>query len=332
MSTVGNNNNINPGNGDVNAEGSDDGMDDFNETLFNELNDDLEMSLGPNDDPDFLDMYHLTPRQRFSYTLKRIMYHLSNQYSELVLWQRVLVILAGICFLTLGIAFLVFHKAILKYLVDTSNDLREKSSTQFILGLLIFFVGFPPLIGFSFLSTSTGLIYGVSFHGWFILAFSSVTGCIASFYVFQNLLKSRAEKLVHANKRFEAFASILQENNSYWILALLRLCPFPYSLTNGAIAGVYGISLKNFAIANLITTPKMFIYLFIGSRIKSLGETKSTGEKVFDVISILFTLVVFTLTAWLLYFRTQKRYNEIKNRQNQQSISSEMPDPSSFEL
>lgn len=329
MNTSGINNN-NPGT--KNGDRSDDDIDDFNDTLFNELNDDLEMSLDGNDDPDFLEMYHLTPRQRFSYTVKRLMYHLSNQYSELVLWQRAIVILGGLCFFTLGVIFLVFHKAILQYLVETSNDLREKSSTQFILGLLIFTVGFPPLIGFSFLSTSTGLIYGVSFHGWFILSFSSVTGCIASFYVFHNLLKSRAEKLVHANKRFEAFSSILQENNSYWILALLRLCPFPYSLTNGAIAGVYGISLKNFAIANIITTPKMFIYLFVGSRIKSLGETKSTAEKFLDVLSILFTLIVFTLTAWLLYFRTQKRYNELKNRQNQQLPPSDMPDPSSFEL
>lgn len=329
MSATGINNTL-PGtkNGDM----SDGDIDDFNDTLFNELNDDLEMSLGGNDDPDFLETYHLTPRQRFTYTVKRLMYHLSNQYSELALWQRILVILGGLCFFTLGVIFLVFHKAILKYLVETSNDLREKSSTQFILGLLIFTVGFPPLIGFSFLSTSTGLIYGVSFHGWFILSLSSVTGCIASFYVFHNLLKSRAERLVHANKRFEAFSSILQENNSYWILALLRLCPFPYSLTNGAIAGVYGISLKNFAIANIITTPKMFVYLFVGSRIKSLGENKSTGEKLLDVLSILFTLVVFTLTAWLLYFRTQKRYNELKNKQNQQLSPSEMPDPSSFEL
>lgn len=306
-------------------------LDDFNESLFNELNDDLEMNFG-SDNADFLDVYHMTPRQRLVYTLKRVIYHISNQYADLAPWQRILVILAGVCFITLGVVFLIFHKRILQYLVETANVLREKSSTQFILGLLIFIVGFPPLIGFSFLSTSTGLIYGVSFLGWIILSFSSVTGSIASFYVFQNLFRARAEKLVHSNKRFEAFASILQENNSYWILALLRLCPFPYSLTNGAIAGVYGISLKNFAMANVITTPKMFIYLFIGSRVKSLGESKSTGEKVFDVLSILFTLLVLTLTAWLLYFKTQKRYHELKNKQNQQTLSSEMPDPSSFEL
>lgn len=326
MSTVGIHDNV-PG---ADPEFNND-LDDFNESLFNEINDDLEFGMD-NEDPQFLDMYHLTPRQRLVYGAKKVMYYFSNQFTELPLWQKLLVSVAGVCFLILGIVLLVFHNSILEYLVDTSNELRMKKTTQFILGMLIFIVGFPPLIGFSFLSTSTGLIYGVSFQGWFILAFSSVTGSIASFALFQNLLKSRAEKLVHMNKRFEAFSSILQENSSYWILALLRLCPFPYSLTNGAIAGVYGISLKNFALANLITTPKMFIYLFIGSRIKSLGETKSTGAKLFDIFSILITFLVLTLTAWLLYFKTQKRYHELKNKHNPHTMSSDLPDPSTFEM
>ncbi|KAK5963021.1 Tvp38p PWA37_004720 [Arxiozyma heterogenica] len=328
MSTVGVYENV-PGEGDE----TNDGMDNFSESIFNEINDDLEMSL-ENDNPDFLDIYHLTPRQRLIYTVKKVLYHLSNQFFKLPLWQRIIATVATVLFLILGIMFLIFHKTILNSLVETSNNLREKTSTQFILGLLIFTVAFPPLIGFSFLSTSTGLIYGVSLHGWLLLSISSVTGCIASFYVFQNILKSRAQRLVHLNKRFEAFASILQENNSYLILALFRLCPFPYSLTNGAIAGVYGVSLKNFAIANLITTPKMFIYLFIGSRIKNLGETKSTGEKMLDLFSILFTLTVLFFTAWLLYFKTQNKYRELINKQNQeqQSMSSEIPDSVSFEL
>lgn len=328
MSTIGVYENV-PGEGNE-ANG---GMDDFSESIFNELNDDLETSL-ENDNLDFLDMYHLTPRQRLIYTVKKVIYHLSNQFFVLSLWQRILVIFATLSFLILGIIFLIFHKTILNTLVQTSNNLKEKTSTQFILGLLIFTVAFPPLIGFSFLSTSTGLIYDVSLHGWLLLSISSVTGCIASFYIFQNILRSRAQRLIHSNKRFEAFASILQEDNSYLILALFRLCPFPYSLTNGAIAGVYGVSLKNFAIANLITTPKMFMYLFIGSRIKNLGETKSTSEKMFDLFSILFTLVVLFFTAWLLYFKTQNKYRELINKQNQEqpSISSEIPDPVSFEL
>ncbi|CCK69745.1 Tvp38p KNAG_0C06520 [Huiozyma naganishii CBS 8797] len=317
----------------------DDNINEFNEALFNELNEDLELdnSLtgGPPEEHDMLDMYNLTPRQRFIYNVKKLGYHIVNEYGELSLWKKMLLTMCGAAMCVTGVLLLVYHNAVLVKLVEVSDELSSKKSTPFILCLLVFIVGFPPLIGFSFLSTSTGLIYGVSLHGWIILAIGSVGGSIASFALFKNILRSRAERLLHMNKRFEAFASVLQENNSYWLLALLRLCPFPYSLTNGAIASIYGISLKNFAIANVITSPKLLIYLFIGSRIKNMGETTSAGSRLFDFASILVTIAVFTLTAWLLYFRTQRRYREMSQttttaaNQNNGTVSIE---PDSFEI
>ncbi|CAB4256042.1 similar to Saccharomyces cerevisiae YKR088C TVP38 Integral membrane protein localized to late Golgi vesicles along with the v-SNARE Tlg2p [Maudiozyma barnettii] len=295
-----------------------------NDNYFGDLNDELSFG-GPDDDPEdnnFLDMYNLTPRQRVVYKAKKLIYQAKNRFDSLKVWQRGLVYLAAICFLIAGGLFLVYRHKIMDKIVDTSNDLEAKKSTQFLLLLFIFIVAFPPLIGYSFLSTSTGLIYGVSFHGWIILALGSVCGSVASFTVFKNLLHSRAEKLIHANRRFEAFASILQENNSYLILALFRLCPFPYSLTNGAVAGVYGISVRNFAIANVITTPKLLVYLFIGSRIKNLAETESPGSKLFDIISIFVAVCILMMTAWILYYKTNQKYKQLQREDNQAPIDS----------
>ncbi|CAI1558744.1 hypothetical protein SEUBUCD646_0K03030 [Saccharomyces eubayanus] len=281
-------------------------------------------------DDDFLDIYNMSPRERLMHTFRKNAQKVQLYFYSLRVWQQILIILFGIMVMIMGVLLLVFHNTILHKVVVTSNDLREKMSTHFILIVLLFFVAFPPMIGYSLLSTTTGLIYGVSFEGWITLAFGSVTGSIVSFIVFKTILHSRAEKLVHLNKRFEALASILQENNSYWILALLRLCPFPYSLTNGAIAGVYGISVRNFTIANILTTPKLFIYLFIGSRIKSLAESESTGSRVFDLLSILVTLIILTLTAWLLYFKTKKRYLELQNQERH--VSPDQIPEMSFEV
>ncbi|KZV10029.1 TVP38 [Saccharomyces cerevisiae] len=281
-------------------------------------------------DDDFLDIYNMSPRERLMHNIRKNVQKLQFYFYSLRLWQQIIIVLLGIMLMIMGILLLVFHNAILHKVVVTSNDLREKMSTHFILMVLIFFVAFPPMIGYSLLSTTTGLIYGVSFEGWVTLALGSVTGSIASFVVFKTILHSRAEKLVHLNRRFEALASILQENNSYWFLALLRLCPFPYSLTNGAIAGVYGISVRNFSIANIITTPKLFIYLFIGSRVKSLAESESTGSRVFDLVSIIITLLILSLTAWLLYFKTKKRYLELQNRDRQ--VSTDQLPELSFEV
>ena len=311
--TSGHNNGI-ATNNDTND--ANDGIDNF----FADLNDEMTFG-GMEDDPednDFLDMYNLTPRQRVMYKIKKLLYQGKNRFDALKVWQKCLVYAAAVVFFIAGILFLVYRHKIMDKIVETSNDLESKTSTQFVLLILIFMVAFPPLIGYSFLSTCCGLIYGVSFHGWIILAIGSVCGSVASFAVFKNILHSRAEKLIHANRRFEAFASILQENNSYLILALFRLCPFPYSLTNGAVAGIYGISLRNFAIANVITTPKLLVYLFIGSRIKNLAGTESAGSKLFDIISILVAVCILMVTAWILYYKTNQRYKQLQ-RQNEQA-------------
>ncbi|CCF59438.1 hypothetical protein KAFR_0H00290 [Kazachstania africana CBS 2517] len=292
---------------------------------FNDMNDVSE-------DNNFLDMYNLTPRQRVSYKVKKTFFDLTNYFYALPTWQRVALCIFGTIAFIVGILFLIFHNAILEKIVDTSNDLQAKKSTPPILMLLLFMVSFPPLIGYSFLSTSTGLLYGVTFKGWIILSISSVCGSIASFALFQNLLHKRAEQLVHINQRFEALASILQENNSYLILALIRLCPFPYSLTNGALAGIHGISVRNFSLANLITTPKLFVYLFIGSRIKNLAETESTGSRMFDLISIAVAVAILGITASLLYYKTQKRYTELQNGSHQAGTNNPIQIDDSFDI
>lgn len=156
----------------------------------------------------------------------------------------------------------------------------------------------------------------------FFLGIRSVTGSILAFALFKTVLRSQAEKLIRWNPKFEALASILQDNNSYWILALIRMCPFPYSLTNGAIASVSGVSLRNFSLASIITSPKLAMYLFIGSRLKNMGETDSTASRLFDLLSIILTAVVLSLTAWILYFRTKRRYLELQRRQSELTFDS----------
>lgn len=298
----------------VNGAGDDENL--AEDSYFADLSNFSDADNG-NEDDDFLDLYNLTPKERLAHHFKKTVHGVAVRWSGLPLWQKIVLVIVAGCIGILAILMLIFHNSILHKVVEMSDDLKSKHTTGLVLVVLIFLVGFPPMIGFSLLATCTGLIYGVGFQGWATLAIGAVTGSVASFCLFKTLLHSQAEKLVHSNRRFEAFAAILQENNSYWVLALLRLCPFPYSLTNGAIAAVYGISIRNFAIAQVITTPKLLIYLFIGSRIRNMGETDSTGSRIFDLVSIIVTMLVFTLTAYVLYAKTQRKFAEISHRERQ---------------
>lgn len=273
-------------------------------------------------DDDFLDVYNLSPRQRLVHQLKKSQYKLRDFFQSLPLWKKLAVIAFGVIDIIVLLIILIFHGKILNKMVEISNDLKEVWYTPLLFFVLLFGVSFPPMIGFSLLSTSVGLIYGVSFTGWIILFLGSVTGSILAFALFKTVLRSQAEKLIRWNPKFEALASILQDNNSYWILALIRMCPFPYSLTNGAIASISGVSLRNFSLASIITSPKLVMYLFIGSRLKNMGETDSTASRLFDLLSIILTAVVLSVTAWILYFRTKRRYLELQRQQSELTFDS----------
>lgn len=264
-------------------------------------------------DDDFLDIYNLSWKQRIIQQTKRSIRSIREKYDELSAGKKLLVVF--LCVLEAILLFIVVVKreAIMHWLVEVSNDLKEKWYTAPLLMLLIILVSFPPVVGYTFLSLSTGLIYGLSIKGWFILAFSTVVGSVAAFTVFKKVLRSQAEKLIRMNSKLEAVSSVLQDNDSYYILALIRLCPFPYSFTNGALAGIYGISIRNFAIANVVTTPKALMYLFIGDRLKSMGEADSGAARLLNFISIVLACVFLVLTTWLLYYRFKKRYLELQS-------------------
>lgn len=235
-----------------------------------------------------------------------------NWFKAQPAWKKIIIVLLLGVFGLCGLLFLVYHEYLIQLVVEYSDKWEQSSKTKFILSFLIFLVSFPPLIGFSFLNTIVGCVFGISFKGWFIIAFSSIAGSLCSFLLFKYVLNDKAEMLIRSNKRFNAFSAILRDNNSFWLLALIRLCPLPYSLTNGSLAAIPGITALNFTLGSLISSPKLVLYLFIGSKIKNIGETKNNWERAVDIGSILLTVVALLVTSWVLFTKTQNRLIELE--------------------
>lgn len=264
---------------------------------------------------DFLDIYDLSFRQRVLYQGKRKFRALRDKFLELSLIKKSGIVLLVLLKIILVTILIQKREAILQYLVKISNDLNSKWYTPILIFSLIFLVSFPPLIGYSSISSAVGLIYQVSFKAWLLLSFSTVVGSVVSFAVFKTVLHSQAERMIRWNTKLEAISSVLQDHNSYWILAMIRLCPFPYSFTNGGLAAIYGVSIRNFAIANVITTPKLLLYLFVGSRLRKMGETESSSSRLLNLFSIFLAVIFAMITTWTLYSRVKKRYHEIRRDQ-----------------
>lgn len=235
-------------------------------------------------------------------------------YQKQSLLRRIMIIIGGILGGFTMIMLLVFHVFIIKFLVWLSDKWQEFTFGKAILFSLVFMVGFPPLIGFSALSMLTGMVYGFR-YGFPLLATASITGSFCSFLVFRYLLHNQAERLVNSNKKFRAFAEILRDDSSLLLLVLLRLCPLPYSLSNGALAAIPELPALTYFLASLITSPKLLIHIFVGHKLKELGDvTKGKSTKFIDVISILITVAASSITTYIIYNKMQQKLESYRHR------------------
>lgn len=96
---------------------------------------------------------------------------------------------------------------------------------------------------------------------------------------------------------------------------MIRLCPLPYSLSNGAMATFPTVHPVMYALATAIVTPKSFVHVFIGSRlgvIARTGEKMSTAARVINWISIVIGLLIGAFTGWYIYQKTMARAKQLE--------------------
>ena len=107
------------------------------------------------------------------------------------------------------------------------------------------------------------------------------------------------------DRRFEALSLVLK-HDGLKLLVMIRLCPLPYSISNGAISTFPTVQPLMFAIATAAATPKLFIAVFVGSRLAVIaksGEKMDTGTKAINWASIIFGVFLGVGTGWLIYKR-----------------------------
>lgn len=235
-------------------------------------------------------------------------------YREQPLWKRLLLATLAVAAAATGFLVLIFHQRIIKVLVRISDMLLHSYVGGVVFFTLIFLVGFPPLLGFTALLMLCGMVYGFP-QGWPLLASASITGSFASFLVFRHLFKDQAASLVRKNEKFRAFSEILLEDDSLFLLILIRLCPLPYSLLNGALASIPHLSASTFLMASIITSPKMFVHIFVGHAIKNLGDDqRPASSKWIDLINIVLPVLALLVSSYIIYNRMEIKLQSFRSQ------------------
>lgn len=239
-----------------------------------------------------------------------------TMYNGLTPTQKVLFIIGGNLLGVLTIVLLIFSHKIFTLLGPVAVSWRELPAGWLIIWAATFFVAFPPMIGYSTACTVAGFVYGFPL-GWPIVATATVAGSAAAFVASRTVLSGYVDRLVGQDKRFVALGQVLR-HDGLGVLALVRFCPLPYSLSNGFLATVPSIQPLSFAIATAFSSPKLLVHVFIGSRLAMLAEKDMTfGDRLVNYASMLVGGLVGMGVGYFIYRRTMARAAELAREEAQ---------------
>merc|ERR1711939_569873 len=219
-------------------------------------------------------------RDRLINTAEKLHRRFMRVWNGFSLLQKILAVIVIITLNVLTLLFLIFSEKIFAFLGPLAQRWKNTPGGWIILWLITFCTAFPPVIGYGTCGTTAGFVYGAG-EGWLILATATVAGSFCSFIVSRTILKSYVERMVAHDKRFAALTLTLKQDGLK-LLCMIRLCPLPYSLSNGAMSTFPTVHPAMYAAATALITPKLLIHTFIGSRLAAIAnsdEEMSAGTK-----------------------------------------------------
>ncbi|KAI1482721.1 hypothetical protein F4774DRAFT_246290 [Daldinia eschscholtzii] len=226
--------------------------------------------------------------------------------------QRIVAVSALLVVNVLLVLFLVYSHRIFAALEPVAEGWRALPGGWLIVFFMTCASAFPPMIGYSTCVTIAGFVYGFP-GGWPIVASGTVFGSTAAFLASRTVFSGYVHSLVGADKRFVALGQVLRRDGLL-VLAAIRFCPLPFSLSNGFLATIPSISPWRFALATAMASPKLLVHVFIGSRLALLaesGDKMSAGDKAVNYLSMLLGSVVGITLSLFIYRRTMARAREL---------------------
>lgn len=264
----------------------------------------------------FSNMYSMNRINEYVYsTINRA----KTWFNSLTLMQKIGVVCGLIIHTTISLLIIINYQKIIETIVNASGGIRESGTTGvFVFVILLSLVSFPPLIGFSSLCLIIGIVYG--FQGFWIVAITSSIMSTVSLCVFKYQLKGLSRKIIESNENIKLFASVIKDEDTtfmqeIFILILMKLCPLPYSLTNGGLGCVPHLSPIAFFIACTVCSPKYLIQIFMGIQLRKIGDDdKNNYKKSIDLAVFIITGLSFATLSMLLYRRLKVKLYQRQQR------------------
>ncbi|KJZ73611.1 hypothetical protein HIM_06944 [Hirsutella minnesotensis 3608] len=198
--------------------------------------------------------------------------------------HRALVVLACIAGWVLLVLVLVYSHRFFAWLAPVAKAWRQQPAGWLLIFVLICVTAFPPVVG-----------------------------SLGSFLACRNFFSARVDRLVGSDHRFVALGQVLR-HDGIWYLTGIRFCPLPFSLSNGFLATIPSITPLSFAISTALSSPKLLVHIFIGSRLAALaeeGDSMSAGDKAINYLSMFIGAAIGLIVGLVIYRRTIARAEQL---------------------
>ncbi|KAJ7179900.1 hypothetical protein C8R43DRAFT_971000 [Mycena crocata] len=247
--------------------------------------------------------------------LKSLPSTIYRRYQKLHLYGKIIFWLWLVFEVLLVIAiFVITPSRVAQFLYDNAEKLACLPVGWLIVSILIAFVSFPPLHGHTTITTLCGFAWGL--NGFFIAAPASLIGAALVFIVLRLTFKNRLRTLSKGNEKWQALEAVIAAKGLPLII-LIRMSPFPpWVYANTLFASIGSVSFWQFLVATCCVFPKIFLHVFIGSRVAALsdGEQRSqmdTYTKVVNGLLIGGGILIAAVASWFVYTSVQKHIRSL---------------------
>ncbi|KAJ7699990.1 Golgi apparatus membrane protein TVP38 [Mycena rosella] len=232
-------------------------------------------------------------------------YQKLHLYGKIILW---LWLLFELC-LVIAI-FIITPKRVAQFMYDNVERLAARYPVGFVAGvsILTILISFPPLHGHTTATTLCGFAWGLK--GFFVAAPASLIGALVVFSALRLVFKKRLSTLSKGNEKWQALEAVIAAKGLPLII-LIRMSPLPpWVYSNTLFASIGSVSIWQFMVATCCVFPKIFLHVFIGSKVAALsdGEQRSHMDTHTIVINVLLIgggIIIAILASWLVYTSVQ---------------------------
>ncbi|KAF9940075.1 Tlg2-vesicle protein [Modicella reniformis] len=225
-------------------------------------------------------------------------------------FQRFVALLLTLLVLGFFVSFFVFERQIFELLEPAVNFVRNSDAGIAVLAAIMSATCIFPLFGYGVITMICGYVYGIP-KGFIPAFIGDIVGASLCFWLYRFGFSKYFSRRFKNNIEYKEVSKAVSKDGFY-ILLLIRLSSFPFALLNAYFGAMTQLGYWRFILATALSTPRLFLLIFIGHNMSSLSDPSISGKDrilnwVINIVGIIIALGV----GWYIYRHANRRIQRI---------------------